>query len=1270
MVHIRLPLRRLWRLLLPLILLLPAGLSLPPAHAQPSPPDLYLPVDGTTTTAASYAPTGTPTLEWHAVSGADLYTVQICPSAGCANPLWTQETASTRYVYPHALADGIWFWRVRVHIGNEWSDYSSSWSFTKSWLDYGSLRPQLTAPAADATVEFFEYPIFSWQPVSGASYYKFQIYTQAGCSGNPSYSRSTVKPTHTPPTRLARGEYYWMVTPVDHQEHPGSSSECRHFSMDYTQKPTLLSPTDQSSQLFTPEFRWTAVKGAKDYHIQVATDPTFNNRVIDTVTNNTRYTSSFTLQNDKEFYWRVRARDTANIYGPWSPSDTGYKFYMVWHLVPTQLTPTYNFLAAPTPVFSWTPVAAAKKYTLQMADNDSFSNPIINESNIMDPHYVHTGALAFTPDKDYFWRVRARDSHEYVSLWSQTGLFHFHTPPAPTLIYPPYYYDPATISATQYLGVRTDPTVAVPVFMWDRVVDSSETSADSYRIEVYDYPTRTNLLWYTTTQNLSIAPTLENGFTLTNGVYNWHVHSYHGGAPFGEFSEWWVVRFNTLSQTYTPTIAPYFPADGMDSVYDTPLFGWSPVQGAARYDFQISTAEDFSANVHEAHPLYSFYTPQQRLAPETYYWRVKALDSGGGDIGTWSATQRVVITYPLRRGNASYCDLSNPILYDSYNPLIGHDDPGDAYGGSDYDLTDLYLARDDDPSNNYWFLTIVAPYTNNTDMYFGFYVDLDHIAYSGGTSDPRGNSIQTSPIYRPERVFYAHQNTSGQIDQVLLWRWEGSSWSVSECLGPAAPCIGGGWSFDPADYLELKIPINVLDTGETWLGTVSVEAFTVQSGSGNQANDTVPSEVNAPTGYLTNFTAAADKINPLYPWDNPFSNPFIHETNPMLSFSKPLFRSYIQGYQIQVARDIGFTNPNPPWSAEWFASVPPLYWFLPTRWARQGGFEENNTLYWRIRVRHGSGLYSAWSQPVRFTRQIYVPESMTADYTYATPSFHWQRVEGAAAYHIQVDDDSGFGSPVADATQENPSYTPSGSLADKTWFWRLRVKDGSDTGNYSDWVYGASFTKVSQTPELITPTDGFTTNVLPTFRWADILYPEQNPVVNAPRYYLCLDDDPNFPLPCYWGYTLDTNSWTPDLTLAKLDDGFWYWRVAALDASGDTGAFSPARSFYKAYLRPVPISSSFDPVPDLRWAPINGAAYYQIQICRDEAWSDCVETGVNTDQTRYVSTRPTSNYSPGVYYWRVRMCDQQNACGPYYEDQIAPHGLIYMPLLLKHKSTQ
>ncbi len=62
---------------------------------------------------------------------------------------------------------------------------------------------------------------------------------------------------------------------------------------------------------FLPRFSWTAVEAARQYRLEISTQPDFSSSLTVYVTDHTDYTPERTLANDQDYYWRVRATDAA-----------------------------------------------------------------------------------------------------------------------------------------------------------------------------------------------------------------------------------------------------------------------------------------------------------------------------------------------------------------------------------------------------------------------------------------------------------------------------------------------------------------------------------------------------------------------------------------------------------------------------------------------------------------------------------------------------------------------------------------------------------------------------------------------------------------------------------------------------------------------------------------------------------------------------------------------------------------------------------------------
>jgi hypothetical protein len=82
--------------------------------------------------------------------------------------------------------------------------------------------------------------------------------------------------------------------------------------------PALIAPPDGITDItLQPDFEWGAVAGAVNYTLQVATDPGFNDLVIDVTVEGETYTPGFELDTGTTHYWRVQAHNACGD-GDWS----------------------------------------------------------------------------------------------------------------------------------------------------------------------------------------------------------------------------------------------------------------------------------------------------------------------------------------------------------------------------------------------------------------------------------------------------------------------------------------------------------------------------------------------------------------------------------------------------------------------------------------------------------------------------------------------------------------------------------------------------------------------------------------------------------------------------------------------------------------------------------------------------------------------------------------------------------------------------------------
>lgn len=772
--------------------------TLPPVQAINA-PTLLAPADGIKTSAISYTdyiaypPLAIPVFQWTAVPSATQYLIQFSENQDFTS-YFDYTTPLTTFIPTQVgkFSDRQWYWRVAVKQPTA-GPFSPARSFTRKWSTENNL-PILTTPADNATLEFFESPNFTWQPVIGAASYRFQIAASAGGFNAPLIDATTLAHSYQHIAKLENGIYYWRVVPVDPEKRDGTPSEVRSFNMAYNRVPALLEPVNNSTPEFTPTFRWKAVAGAQYYELHYSTDPTFNTNITKITTRNTAYTPVDPLPNDVNYYWRVRAISGASV-SDWSnaTSPLPYSFMKKWYIQPIHLTPTNNEKFVRFPFFSWTPVPGASYYKIEMTTSNDCQTKL--EQKVLNPFYVperYKDCPGFR-----FWRVTPYDTKDQAGKTSVEGQFSSSSLDSnPTLEYPLYYYPPRAD-----LNPHEDRTAALPIFKWSRLfAPFGDIFPNAYRIQVCTiYDDCSNVVWTTDTENLSAAPTVSNPFTPTvNTDYYWRVCplSNLGSACIRNdapppnnnelWSQIWRARFDlSLGITPRPVVTTTLlrPAHAEELVEATPLFEWKPLQDAEMYEIQISQDENFTNLVDSARTAYTAYSPLNSLGQRsinvltfgTYYWRVRARIAGAWQV--WSDTWRFQVAAQSQW--IRYRSLGAP----DNRLKIASAPQGDA--SSPFDLTTLFASQ----SADQWFFGFNAN-GSNTDLMYGLYLDINHQDNLGAASDPQQFDMLSIPAHHPEYAIYVKRDTTDPFsispEKTFVYEWNDGAWGTPRLLSNIA----------------------------------------------------------------------------------------------------------------------------------------------------------------------------------------------------------------------------------------------------------------------------------------------------------------------------------------------------------------------------------------------------------------------------------------------------------------------------------------------------
>lgn len=257
----------------------------------------------------------TPDLSWSSVSNGVNYRIQIDNNPNFSSP--EQDSTLSNLVYTtDILSDGMYYWRVQ---SLNYLDASGAWSAAKVFTidTIAPPVPIMTAPTNGVST-INEFPVFTWGAVLGALRYEMQLDT-----ANPpvvTVLKSTFL-TFTPPSPLLLTTYYWRVRTIDAA---GNSSNWSQIRSVIITSPVTGVPRLNRFTTSMPTLTWNATTWATSYEIQVDNNSNFSSPEYSSglIGADLLSITPTVLLPNGTWYWRIRARNSAGIIGPWSSAGT------------------------------------------------------------------------------------------------------------------------------------------------------------------------------------------------------------------------------------------------------------------------------------------------------------------------------------------------------------------------------------------------------------------------------------------------------------------------------------------------------------------------------------------------------------------------------------------------------------------------------------------------------------------------------------------------------------------------------------------------------------------------------------------------------------------------------------------------------------------------------------------------------------------------------------------------------------------------------------
>ncbi len=494
-------------------------------------------------------------------------------------------------------------------------------------------------------------PTISWGSVGNAASYTLQV-SAVTSFANTVFSGGSLAGTSQVVSGLANSTtYYWRTRTLNTTG--GSSDWSRTDSF------TTIVAAPAAAALSTPangaanvplslSLNWNSSALATSYEAEVSLSSTFGSTLIDQTGASLTSLAVSAPSNSTTYFWRVNASNIGGMTwsGAWS-----FTTIIAAPQVPSLASPGTNAQNQPiTPVLSWSTVATASTYAVQISTDAGFGSTVTAQIGLASPSASISGLANSTV---YYWRAGAKNIGG-VSGWS--GLWSFTTiiaaPPVPSLA------APTNGAGSQPLSLSLS---------WN-----SAATAVSYHLTVSTAADFSTTLF--SQGNLSGTTQAITGLS-NSTVYYWRV----GGKDIGGVSGWsGVWSFTTV-----------VPAPGMP-VLAAPMSGavgqvlgvtlsWASTAGAATYNLQVASAADFSAVVAELPSLADTAASVAGLALNTqYYWRVTASNAGGNSLWSagWSFTTQkqialtVAANWNIVSMNIHACDSSFSCIIGSPGSFI------------------------------------------------------------------------------------------------------------------------------------------------------------------------------------------------------------------------------------------------------------------------------------------------------------------------------------------------------------------------------------------------------------------------------------------------------------------------------------------------------------------------------------------------------------------------------------------------------------------------
>jgi photosystem II stability/assembly factor-like uncharacterized protein len=980
--------------------------------------------------------------------------------------------------------------------------------------------------------------------------------------------------------------------------------------------PLLVSPVNGSvGNQVDLNLLWMRSQFASGYHLQVAMDSLFANKVIN---DSTRTDTTYSLNNLsilQNYFWRVRVKNYSGI----------YRFSDYWRFktigFPTQVvlsSPANNAVNQPLNItFKWFKAIDqtlkprfVSNYWFELASDSLFANIIETDSTLTDTTKTVTGIADLSK---YFWRVKAKNIFgwgSFSNIWNFT--------------IGDYSGQWVQVSG----GIGSDKAIQAFAVIGNKIFTGTYGNSPGVFVS-----TNKGASWTSVSNGLPPNPSV---FTLCAFGNNLFVGTIgNGGYISTNFGSNWIQVTNGLSDPKILTSA-YNGTTLFAGTYDNGVY--RSTDNGASWSNCLSVNRDYALTVKDNFVFVgSINGSVYRSSNNGINWVSCNNGTSGEKFELYGSGENL---YLGTRPNGVFrsvnngdnwtqinSGLTNTTVYAlasiGSNVLAGT--PSGAFLSTNY-------------GGNWVQINQGFTSTPEIDQYL-IYDDYIYAGTAGYSSWRRALSTLIVPD-APSLISPANLTTGNPVNLNLVWIK--SKYATFYNLVLATDSLFSNIVLNDSTLTDSVKTINNLTplTNYYWkvraknnVGWSSFSSFYNFKTIGTASQVVLSTPPN---------NAVNQSVDILFKW--------------FKAVDLTLEPLLVSNYWFELASDSVFTN-----------IVLKDTLLTDTLKSTTASLNFNTSYYWRVKAKNQIG-WGAFSSIWKFTTYLPVPAAPvlvspannSADLS-QTPLLDWNDVTFASGYRVQVSTSSAFTTTVYDTIGLTVSQitVPSGKLTTNTlYYWRVSASNTSGTSSYSSVWNFSTAPNAPNVPVLSQPANGSTgqpTTI--TFVWYKAIETlqdnsgkkgnETDDIRTINKYWFEYSTDSAFTTVVLRDTLLTASDTSKTISgLSNLTK--YFWRVKAKNQTG-WGNFSAVWNFTTlipipsapVLLLPANNSLGISLTPLLDWNDAQYASGYRVQVSADSLFSTTLwdTSSVVPSQVTVPSGKLTGLTK---YYWRV---NATNAAG-------------------------